>query len=618
MHIGGKIRHTVSSSQLSPYQPPAPSEEDIVSITNEIFCRAEGVFLWVCLAVQSVLRGLDEGDNIATLQRRVLEYPSDLDKFFDCMLARIDSVYQFQTSQALYLAYLYAGDHDRAAAQSSYLDFELLGQDHAGLQGMQYLATLEPQALSLDRIMSLVHKTRSFLGACCKDLLSLAIPDKDMLQKCAEDPTQLQVQFIHRTVYEYIRATGYDRLLEQRVPTCFKDKSVFHILNLGKLKYYWDVSPPASSPYFARLVSFSLDHGWKGVDISFVDGLQSCQPFHQQAWAASIAAAYIALGHNDKVQTIYVQDGASRSLFEGSCPFQYLTSSPICRDYIDEASSTECSHDSNVSTTLSKELIISGCIGHGTYTYLQLLAAVLGIAACRPFPCGKIDLNTLSSILTYGPELTLFEQSDADDSEAVQFVLRRFLETALEPLLQSSIERSNDYLQWCAFVVSKKLRHAHDVIGLLMRKHSDDLAHIIKTQLPFSESDRYETLWRLLTTTTFTQSTQRPVDVLHSPEEWKTWQGKLQVATSNSDSRRCDERQNDSCIADKASCPGKRFTRPDDDDDVDEKLELARPLRRTHLPIHLLCNKEKGGHPLESCGSQALEEPPRKRARRRN
>lgn len=316
-----------------------------------------------------MLRGLDEGDNIATLRKRVLEYPSDLDKFFDCMLARIDSVYQFQTSQALYLAYLYAGDHGRAATQSSYLDFELLGQDHAGLQDVQCLLALKPQALSLDRIMSLVCKTQSFLGACCKDLLSLAIPSDRTLRMCAEDPTQLQIQFIHRTVYEYIRATGYDQLLEQRVPTCFKDESVFHILNLGKLKYYWDVSPPASSPYFTRLVSSALDHGWKGVDVHFVDGFQSCQPFNQQAWAASIPAAYIALGQHDKFQTIYLQDGASRSLFEGLCPFQYLTFSPICRDYIDETSSTKTSRDPDVGKPLSKKLIASGSIGDGTYKY---------------------------------------------------------------------------------------------------------------------------------------------------------------------------------------------------------------------------------------------------------
>lgn len=234
-----------------------------------------------------------------------------------------------------------------------------------------------------------------------------------------------------------------------------------------------------------------------------------------------------------------------------------------------------------------------------------------------------IDLNTLSNILKYGPELTLFEKPDAEDSEAVQFVLRRFLEAALEPLLQPSIEASKDYLQWCGFVASNKLHHMHEVMGLLMQKHSDDLTHIIKTQLPFSETDRYETLWRLLTTTTFTKSTQRPLDILHHPEEsGPSWQkgslgqGRLQASASSfdGDGSRCDEKHNDSFVVEKASSFEKRLTRRDDDD-VDEALEMTHPLHRTQLPIHPVCTKA-GSQTLRFCGSQTLAEPPRKRVKR--
>lgn len=260
----------------------------------------------------------------------------------------------------------------------------------------------------------------------------------------------------------------------------------------------------------------------------------------------------------------------------------------------------------------------------GLINISQLLAAALGIAACRPFPCEMVDLNTLSNILKFGPELTLFEQSDAEDSEAVQFVLGRFLETALEPLLGASIEASKDYLQWCAFVASNKLHHTHDVMGLLMQKHSDDLTHTIKTKLPFSETDRYATLWRLVTITTFTESTKQSFDVLHSPEEWKTWQegslgqSRLQAVTCNltCDGSRCNEKQNDSNVVDRPSRPDKRLARREDDDDY-EMLQMAHPLHRTQLPIHLVCTKEADSQALKSCGSQALEKPPRKRAKRR-
>lgn len=574
VYVEGKLRNAVFV--LHSYLDrvwPSSEVDDVVSITHEILRRAEGVFLWVRLAVQSVLRGLDEGDNIATLQKRVLEYPSDLNKFFDSILARIDSVYRFQTSQALYLAYLYADDHDRAAAQSSYLDFELLGRDPAGLQDVQHLSALEPQALSLDGVMSLVYKTRSFLGACCKDLLSLTIPSPRVLRDSAEDPSKLQVQFIHRTVYDYIRSTGYDRVLEQNVPPCFRDGSVFHILNMGKLKYYWDISPPASSAYFNRLVSFSLEHGWKGVDVSFVDGLQSCQPFHQKAWAASLGAAYIALGQHDKFQEVYLPGGSSRQLFEGSCPFSVLTFSPIFRDYIDETLSSRCSRVTDLDNTPSEEYIVSGCVGDGTWTYLRLLSATLGITACRTFPCAKIDLETLSCTLKFSPELTLFEPSDSEEPEAEQFILGRFLESALEPLLQTSIEASADYLQWSAFMVSNTLQHTHDVATILMQRHSDILTRIIEHRPPFSHDDRYGTLWRLITTSKFSQSTQRTLDVLHSPTEWESWQtgllkqGSLQAAASKLTSGDGGREKCLPCgIQDSTNRPGKRCAAWSDDE----------------------------------------------------
>ncbi|KAK1593786.1 uncharacterized protein LY79DRAFT_513684 [Colletotrichum navitas] len=64
------------------------------NLVKEIAERSEGVFFWVSLVVRSLLRGLDNGDDVAILQQRLSEFPSDLDKFFQRMLDTIDSVYK--------------------------------------------------------------------------------------------------------------------------------------------------------------------------------------------------------------------------------------------------------------------------------------------------------------------------------------------------------------------------------------------------------------------------------------------------------------------------------------------------------------------------------------------
>ena len=63
-------------------------------LISEIRDKAEGVFLWVFLAVRSLLRGMSEDDDIAELTRRLRRLPSDLKEFFHRILQSIDAEYR--------------------------------------------------------------------------------------------------------------------------------------------------------------------------------------------------------------------------------------------------------------------------------------------------------------------------------------------------------------------------------------------------------------------------------------------------------------------------------------------------------------------------------------------
>jgi hypothetical protein len=62
-------------------------------LVNNIIKKACGVFLWVKLVVNSLLRGLVNGDETSHLQARLNELPSDLEDLFEDMLKRLEPEY---------------------------------------------------------------------------------------------------------------------------------------------------------------------------------------------------------------------------------------------------------------------------------------------------------------------------------------------------------------------------------------------------------------------------------------------------------------------------------------------------------------------------------------------
>ena len=63
------------------------------TLVYTIVKRAQGVFFWVFLVVESLLRGLREADDIADLQTKLDTIPDDLTGYFWRVFETIDSSY---------------------------------------------------------------------------------------------------------------------------------------------------------------------------------------------------------------------------------------------------------------------------------------------------------------------------------------------------------------------------------------------------------------------------------------------------------------------------------------------------------------------------------------------
>ncbi|KAF3046204.1 hypothetical protein E8E11_008845 [Didymella keratinophila] len=60
-------------------------------LINSVCEKSDGVFLWVCLVVNSLLEGFSDGERPTDLQKRLESLPTDLEDLFDRILGSLDS-----------------------------------------------------------------------------------------------------------------------------------------------------------------------------------------------------------------------------------------------------------------------------------------------------------------------------------------------------------------------------------------------------------------------------------------------------------------------------------------------------------------------------------------------
>ncbi|KAE8448725.1 hypothetical protein EG329_008940 [Mollisiaceae sp. DMI_Dod_QoI] len=79
-------------------------------LVDEIVTKAAGVFLWVVIVVKSLLHGLENGDGVLHLRKRLELLPDDLEDLYEQMLGSIEKIYLEQTSQIFQI--FRAADYD--------------------------------------------------------------------------------------------------------------------------------------------------------------------------------------------------------------------------------------------------------------------------------------------------------------------------------------------------------------------------------------------------------------------------------------------------------------------------------------------------------------------------
>jgi hypothetical protein len=184
-------------------------------LMDNIVTKSSGVFLWVDLVVASLLAGMRLGDRIQDFQRRLDELPPDLEDLYEKILQSLDPFYLPHAAQ--YFSLVEAAEVPLTILQFSFADEEPV---EAAIKMRHASLTDEDISLRVDAM------TRR-LNSRCKGFLEIDRATQNLAPTSKRHPSQLTVQYLHRTVRDYIKSPK-SKLFLQSTSDPYFDPS-FHL-----------------------------------------------------------------------------------------------------------------------------------------------------------------------------------------------------------------------------------------------------------------------------------------------------------------------------------------------------------------------------------------------------
>lgn len=186
--------HSFTSSRLYDHYRANTVDGDsetISSFVDIITLRAEGVFLWVFLVTRELRDGLENGDSSADLYERLELFPADLESFFMHLLNSVSSFYHRKMAMTLRVAL--AANKPLHALRYVFVERDLEDDTFALQESVR--------TLSDKQIASMIKTLSRKLNARCKGLLEIH---------------NASVQFLHRTVRDFLKTTDMASFLEEK------------------------------------------------------------------------------------------------------------------------------------------------------------------------------------------------------------------------------------------------------------------------------------------------------------------------------------------------------------------------------------------------------------------
>ncbi len=188
-----------------------PSYAD--QLMENIVVKASGVFLWVDLVVASLLAGMRLGDRIQDFQRRLDELPPDLEKLFEKILHSLDRFYLAHAAQYF------------ALVETAKVPLTILQFNFADEETPESALKMICGSMTEDEISLRIEAMNRRLNSRCKGFLETDRCLHTAQSKESIRPSQLTVQYLHRTVRDFIKSPKAKEFLQSSTSADF-DPSV--------------------------------------------------------------------------------------------------------------------------------------------------------------------------------------------------------------------------------------------------------------------------------------------------------------------------------------------------------------------------------------------------------
>jgi hypothetical protein len=168
--------------------------EECNALMLEICEKAQGVFLWVCLVVQTILEDVRDGNSLSELRSTLYSFPSDLEEYFKRLFTTLDNKYRPEAARLFRLA-LYTSHESRSQNPLTLMTTSFVNE-----KCLDFAMRVEPIPTPNTELEEKLETARRRLNSRCKGLLevsNLCVRDRGIFLAS-------RVDFLHRTVKDFL------------------------------------------------------------------------------------------------------------------------------------------------------------------------------------------------------------------------------------------------------------------------------------------------------------------------------------------------------------------------------------------------------------------------------
>lgn len=295
VHIQTTFNKMVPNGQLS--------VKELDALADRLLMKAEGVFLWLRLAIQSVVRGIENEDPWDLLVSRLMQLPNALEDLYADMWKRLNEDQPlYRESEATYFQIIIGAgqeyfipdvaDHDDVQLCIPYLtSLYIACATQPTLQ-----ETSLPMSIGTNfegQLRELCRKTESEIRTRCAGLVEITTPESLMDEGLADEENPMwellnSVDFIHRSAHDFFVDTEQGKQILSQGK--FSRSEMYFQTMKGALCWIQLVSKAFETSYDINDVlkelakSFKLQDEYKGSSHRATELLSVAQSFYEKGF----------------------------------------------------------------------------------------------------------------------------------------------------------------------------------------------------------------------------------------------------------------------------------------------------------------------------------------------